>query len=300
MHNEGFFLHYHHPPTSHSFRLAVLISSRRYTGITECDIKLRISPVVDDAAPIGLNDSPPANAFSISFVLKNTLTFQQLFTNAQESLLASIAASGSKLDINAKTFNLEFHQTISAELASSGFQHLVHIYIQSSGKGANRTMNARYEFPPMLTPGQADPRLRVNEHLPGIIDGMIKIATRGDLASSPIHELQFLPPSERDNLIKVWSGLPQYGLVDRSDQLLHELFEATAARFPDRPAIECAAPYFRTMTYAQMSRRTNQLARWMRNNGVGVGSYVGMWLPRGMEMYIALIAILKAGAAYVS
>ena len=190
---------------------------------------------------------------------------------------------------------------MSAEMASSGFQHIVHVTVKAGAAGG-RNLQCRFEYPPLTVKGQADPRNRVTDHLAGVLSFMHSVLTSpagvNGLLEMPLHELHFLGAQERSTLMGQWSGLPLYDTVDRSNQLLQELFEATAAKFPDRIAIEVFQPSFRNMTYAQMDRRTNQLAHWMRKNGVGVGSYVGMWLPRGIDVYIALIAILKAGAAY--
>lgn len=321
---------------------------RRYTGLGECDIKMRLSAVDPETGAVGAGAA-------FSCVYKRGHTMRDAFDHTAQQIKAAVDAIDEKekasrlplLDASARPpFCIELFQLISAELASSGFQHLCHITINatvaaataasSAGGGKKKkaaaaaaaaaatagsaSYNARYEFPPMLTAGQADPRLRVSQHLPCMLEELAKLAT-DDLGSSasassisaaaaasalpaigmshPLHHIQFLPRSERQNLMGIWSGLQAFDAVDRTDQLLQELFEETARKFPDRIAIECSAPSFRSMTYAQMSRRTNQLANWMRNNGVSVGSYVGMWLPRGMEVYIALIAILKAGAAYV-
>ena len=53
------------------------------------------------------------------------------------------------------------------------------------------------------------------------------------------------------------------------------------------------------MTYGELERRANQLARFLRSRGVRRGDCVGLWLPRSMDAYVALLGILKAGAAYV-
>ncbi len=80
------------------------------------------------------------------------------------------------------------------------------------------------------------------------------------------------------------------------DELLHELFESTADAFPDRVAVDCAG---NTCTYLQLEQRSNQLARLLRSHGVGQGSNVAMLLPRSIDVYVTLLAILKSGAAYV-
>lgn len=78
--------------------------------------------------------------------------------------------------------------------------------------------------------------------------------------------------------------------------LLHDCFHRSADAHPDRPAVVCGP---RTLTYADVDRRANQLARHLRSLGVGRGCFVGLLLERSAEVPVALLAILKAGAAYV-
>ena len=77
---------------------------------------------------------------------------------------------------------------------------------------------------------------------------------------------------------------------------LTDIFEATVNRFPDHRALECRE---RTLTYAQLDDAANRLACFLRSRGVSRGSFVALWLPRDEQMHIALLAALKAGAAYV-
>ena len=81
-----------------------------------------------------------------------------------------------------------------------------------------------------------------------------------------------------------------------TEQLLHELFERQAESEPGNIALVCGG---KKMTYAELEQRANQLARFLRANAVGKGSVVGLLLPRSADVYVALLAILKAGAAYV-
>jgi non-ribosomal peptide synthetase-like protein len=78
--------------------------------------------------------------------------------------------------------------------------------------------------------------------------------------------------------------------------LLHELFEQQAEASADKIALVCRDG---RMTYGELDRRANQLARFLRSKGVHHGDSVGLWLPRSMDVYVALLGILKAGAAYV-
>ena len=74
------------------------------------------------------------------------------------------------------------------------------------------------------------------------------------------------------------------------------MFEQQAEARPDDIALVCAD---QRMTYGELERRANQLARFLRSLGVRRGDCVGLWLERSLDAYIALLGILKAGAAYV-
>ncbi|MBJ7312355.1 non-ribosomal peptide synthase/polyketide synthase [Rugamonas sp. CCM 8940] len=80
------------------------------------------------------------------------------------------------------------------------------------------------------------------------------------------------------------------------EQLMHRLFEAQAARTPDAPAVSCAG---QTLSYAQLNRRANQLAHHLLALGLAPDDRVAICMQRGVSMIVALMAVLKAGAAYV-
>jgi amino acid adenylation domain-containing protein len=76
-----------------------------------------------------------------------------------------------------------------------------------------------------------------------------------------------------------------------------ELLEAAARRHPGRPAL--TGPDGTVICHAELDRRANQIARLLRDLGAGRGSFVGLYSDRTPEAVIALVAIVKAGAAYV-
>ncbi|WP_190208459.1 non-ribosomal peptide synthetase, partial [Streptomyces fumanus] len=77
---------------------------------------------------------------------------------------------------------------------------------------------------------------------------------------------------------------------------LPELFEAQAARTPDARAVVSEAE---TLTYAHLDARANRLAHELIRRGAGPERRIGVVLERSVELVVALLAIVKSGAAYV-
>jgi non-ribosomal peptide synthetase-like protein len=90
-------------------------------------------------------------------------------------------------------------------------------------------------------------------------------------------------PSARDNSLA-------------SVALLHEFFEHHSACSPKSIAVVCGNV---CATYAELDAKANRLARYLRANGIATGNCVGILLPRSPDVYVAMLGILKAGAAYV-
>ncbi|ETK30636.1 hypothetical protein MPTA5024_39290, partial [Microbispora sp. ATCC PTA-5024] len=77
---------------------------------------------------------------------------------------------------------------------------------------------------------------------------------------------------------------------------LHHVFEAAGDRTPQATALECDQGAF---TYAELDERANRLAHLLRGRGIGAGSRVAIVLPRSLDTYVALLAVGKAGGAFV-
>ncbi|MFF8609956.1 amino acid adenylation domain-containing protein [Streptomyces sp. NPDC015346] len=77
---------------------------------------------------------------------------------------------------------------------------------------------------------------------------------------------------------------------------VHELFEATADRTPDAVALAAGAV---DLTYAQVERAANRLAHRLRQDGLGPEDTVGLCLERSPELIVAMLAVMKSGAAFV-
>lgn len=79
-------------------------------------------------------------------------------------------------------------------------------------------------------------------------------------------------------------------------RLLHELFEEQVDRTPDVIALRYED---RAVRYAELNRAANQLARYLRERGVGPDQLVALCLERGIEMLVSVLAVWKAGGAYL-
>jgi amino acid adenylation domain-containing protein/non-ribosomal peptide synthase protein (TIGR01720 family) len=108
-----------------------------------------------------------------------------------------------------------------------------------------------------------------------------------------LSDLCILGPHERRHLAV---ELNRTAMEYPRDSGAAELFEAAAARTPDRIAVTAGGI---DSTYACLNGRANQFARHIRSLGVQPGDRVGICLDRSHDMVVALLGILKAGAVYV-
>src|SRR5215217_7494503 len=108
-----------------------------------------------------------------------------------------------------------------------------------------------------------------------------------------VGELPMLPVEERRQVLVEWNDtrreLPWTGAF-------HERFEAQAALTPDALAVLDDSS---SLSFLQLNQRANQLAHLLRSRGVGPEVRVAFCLERSVDALVALLAILKAGAAYV-
>src|SRR5947209_16751347 len=79
-------------------------------------------------------------------------------------------------------------------------------------------------------------------------------------------------------------------------ETLHQIFEAQADAWPEGVAVLMDG---KEITYYELEQRANRLARHLRTMGLKHGSLVAILLRRSVEAYVAILAVLKAGAAYV-
>ncbi len=80
------------------------------------------------------------------------------------------------------------------------------------------------------------------------------------------------------------------------NECIHALFELSALRYPEKLAYECGKE---NLSYHELNLRANQLAHWLRAQGVGPEVRVGVCVGRSLWMGISMLAIMKSGGTYV-
>ncbi|MEO8429881.1 MAG: amino acid adenylation domain-containing protein [Acidobacteriota bacterium] len=112
-------------------------------------------------------------------------------------------------------------------------------------------------------------------------------------AEVPVSRLAMLPDDERRRLLVEWNDT---GRQFADERPIHERFETAAARSPADTAVVCGQ---RRLTFSELNGRANAVARRLRDAGVVPDSVVALHVERSIEMVIGLLAIWKAGGAYL-
>jgi amino acid adenylation domain-containing protein len=109
----------------------------------------------------------------------------------------------------------------------------------------------------------------------------------------PLELVSFLSQQERIQLLEEWNRTAE---LYTQKCCLHELFEQQVARTPYGIALIAGD---RKYTYQELNSRANRVAHYLIAKGIGPESLVGIALDRSSDMVVAILGVLKAGAAYV-
>uniref|UniRef100_UPI0011609DC7 non-ribosomal peptide synthetase n=1 Tax=Streptomyces humi TaxID=1428620 RepID=UPI0011609DC7 len=129
---------------------------------------------------------------------------------------------------------------------------------------------------------------RLSGHLVRLLEAVAE-----DAGQRRVGELPVLSADERDQLVRGWHGAPA---VLPSVGGVHELIAGWAVDTPDAVAMVSGG---RVLTYAGLLERAGRLAHVLRGRGVGAESVVGLCLPRGVDMVVAVVGVWLAGGAYL-
>ncbi|GHC63193.1 non-ribosomal peptide synthetase [Streptomyces cinnamoneus] len=126
-----------------------------------------------------------------------------------------------------------------------------------------------------------------------LADGLVRLLDAvADDPDASIGDLELLSDEERRRILVEWNDRP----YEVPEATLPALFEAQAAATPAAEAVACGDA---RLSYSELNERANRLARLLLARGIGPESYVGVVLSRSVDLPVALLAVAKAGAAYV-
>ncbi len=108
-----------------------------------------------------------------------------------------------------------------------------------------------------------------------------------------VSQVAIVSERERQYIVEEFSTGEQAAIDDES---IVTLFEQAAERYASRAAVVCGEEQ---LTYGELNRRANQLARFLRARGVGPDVNVALFMERRVNAFVALLAVLKAGGAFV-
>jgi amino acid adenylation domain-containing protein len=128
------------------------------------------------------------------------------------------------------------------------------------------------------------------ERMLGYLQRVLAAMVEND--SLQVARLPLLDEQERHRLLVEWNAIDTYP----SDTCLHMLFERQAAAQPQAIALTHEGVQLR---YGELNARANRLARHLRKQGVAPDARVAICMERGLDMVVAILAVLKAGGGYV-
>ncbi len=130
---------------------------------------------------------------------------------------------------------------------------------------------------------------RLLEHYSQLLQSFVQQPAR------PLSTFSCLTPHEQVQLLYTWNA-PTLTEAGMSRQCIHQLFQQQVQRTPQAVALSNGQ---QRLTYLELNSRANQLAHLLQRRDIGPEHMVGLCLTRSFDLIIGLLAILKAGAAYV-
>nr|APD72137.1 non-ribosomal peptide synthetase 6 [Streptomyces sp.] len=156
----------------------------------------------------------------------------------------------------------------------------LNIYDRGDGNGLHLNLDGN---PTLYTDDE------LADHLRRFIDVLHAIVAD---PQQQIGDLELLTKTERQRLLSEWNGTT----TGHSSATLPSLFHAQALRTPDATAVSYGEEH---LSYAELDARADRLAHWLAARGAGPERYVGLRLPRSVDLVVAIVAVLKAGAGYL-
>ncbi len=163
----------------------------------------------------------------------------------------------------------------------------------SEGAVRELELGARWEAGDLLIEAAYDAAVLTPQAVQRLTDCYVRLLNGVLSGTDPtVRELELLSPDEQRSLLERFNATDS----EFEAKTFHALFEAQAARVPGTRAVVDAR---RSLTYDELNRRANQLAHYLVAHAVVPNSVVGVLVERSCEALVAMLGVLKAGAAYL-
>jgi len=128
--------------------------------------------------------------------------------------------------------------------------------------------------------------IRMLGHLENLLEGIVANPDR------KISELPLLTIPEQQKILYGWNN----NQVPIPETCIHQLFEAQVEKTPDAIAIVSKDEH---LTYRELNNRANQLAHYLKSQGVGTETLVAICVEKSPQMLVSILGVLKTGGAYI-
>lgn len=245
-----------------------------------------------------------ANAVTIRLQMHNALSLAALIPQVAQTVRSALRhqqyryeelrrdlgllAKGQQISwvgINIEPFDYDLaiggHPCISHNLSNGTIEDLTFFVYD---RGDNQGLRIDLDANPSLYPQQ-----ELDQHRDRLLQMLEAVLQNPD---GRLSDIDLLSPAERRQLLYQWNQTEAALSSLRVDQAI----AAQAEHCPEALALQCSD---QRLSYRQLDDRANQLASLLAQRGVGPGHYVAIALPRDSRLVVSLLAVMKAGAAYV-
>ncbi len=224
-------------------------------------------------------------------------TFPSLVNKLRTDLFESTKHGGYPIrnSLQNRTYDvfLNYHNAVMPAFAGSAVESIwlhpeagnesLTLQVHDFDKTDNLTLDLEFDCS-VFDPEQ---RAQATEHFLQVLDGFLEDHQR------TLQSVKLLTEAERQEILV---GFNQTDTPAPLDQTYRQLFEAQVRQTPDKIAVEFED---QSLTYHQLNARANRLARQLETCGVGHENVVALLSRRNIDLLTAIIAVLKAGAAYL-
>ncbi|HEX3251441.1 MAG TPA: amino acid adenylation domain-containing protein, partial [Pyrinomonadaceae bacterium] len=236
-------------------------------------------------------ESSRANALAIVTGISERMSFRQLLGTLRETLLETYSRQNYPFYQLVHDLNIEiavnrcplFDVTLALENIHGPLPELNNDITINFAKTTDQ-LSGRIEFNPDLFQPATIERFKFH---------FLNVLGQGlERTETLVSEFDLLSENERGQLLIEWNDTA----TTRPRQYFHELFERQVELRPEAIALSFGE---QLLTYAELNERANQLAHYLRDFGVGPDVLVAVMLERSFDMIISVLAVLKAGGAYL-